>query len=167
MINIVSSREVPLLCPKARASSTQNMLVTIAHKTAITEASSHVSVAGGFISFSVYIAYGFHLLAGENPHFTYRKATRQSLLPRSRARMPHLAPISAKGEGMKLSPTLQESNRTYRTILHRKALPLWDRPRSNASSHRELVRNCLAPPACRRLHPCTDKRPSQQLSKHR
>jgi hypothetical protein len=40
--------------------------VTIAHKTAITEASSHVSVVGGFISFSVYIAYvSFNRLAAE------------------------------------------------------------------------------------------------------
>lgn len=54
---------------------------------------------------------------------------------------------------------LQGSSRTCRTILHRKALPLWDRPRSNASFHRELARNCPAPRAWLRIHPCTDTRP--------
>jgi hypothetical protein len=62
----VISLGVPLLRPKPRASSAHNTLVTIAHKTAITEASSHVSVVGGFISFSVYIAYvSFNRLAAE------------------------------------------------------------------------------------------------------
>ena len=53
MINIVMSRRFPLLGPKPTASRAQDMVVMIAHKTAITEASNHACVADDFIPFSV------------------------------------------------------------------------------------------------------------------
>ena len=50
---MVINRVFPLLRPKPRASNTHNALVTIDQKTAITQACNHVSVAGGWIFFTI------------------------------------------------------------------------------------------------------------------
>ena len=49
MINTVMSRRSLLLRPKASASAAQRIVVVMAHKTAITEASNHLCVADGFM----------------------------------------------------------------------------------------------------------------------
>jgi hypothetical protein len=63
-INIAINRVFPLLRPKPSANNAHNALVTIAQKTAITEACNHVSAAGGRIFFSGKISFSISKAGG-------------------------------------------------------------------------------------------------------